>query len=64
MISHVIKFQNGIVLVFDDTGEQMPQYQGMYEQVKAKILAHAPKSATFFHGTWKLSRNAVLRKEW
>ena len=64
MISHVIKFQNGIVMVFDEAGEQIPKYQGRYEQVKAKILAHAPKTAKFFHGTWEVSGSAVLRKEW
>ena len=64
MISDVIKFQNGIVMVFDETGEQIPKYQGRYEQVKAEILAHAPKTAKFFHGVWNVSGNAVPRKEW
>lgn len=64
MIKNVIKFSNGIVVVFDEKGEQMPKYQGRYEQVKAKILAHAPKSAEFFHGAWELSPNAIPREEW
>jgi len=48
-----------MVMVFDEKGEQMPAYQGRYEEVRAKILAHAPKSAKFFH-----ERDTVARKEW
>jgi len=54
MIKNVIKFSNCIVMCFNEKGEQMPKYQGRYEQVKAKILAHAPESAEFFHGAWEL----------
>ena len=64
MIDHVIKFQNDMVMVFDENGEQMPAYQGRYEEVKDKILADAPRSAKFFHGVWNVSGNAVLREEW
>lgn len=64
MIKDVIKFQNGIVMVFDETGEQLSQYQGRYEEVKEKILADAPQSAQFFHGMWNVSENAVPREEW
>jgi len=64
MIKNAIKFSNGIVMVFNEKGEQMPKYQGRYEEVKAKILAHAPKSAEFFHGVWKLSSKAIQREQW
>lgn len=64
MIDHVIKFQNGMVLVFDEKGEQMPEFQGRYEEVRAKILAHTPRSAKFFHGVWNVCHHAVSRKEW
>lgn len=64
MINQVVKFQNGIVMVFDEKGEQMTQYQGQYEEVKAKILADAPESAGFFHGAWNAPLTAVCRKEW
>lgn len=76
MINEVIRFQNGMVLVFDEKEEQMPEFQGRYEQVRVKILARAPKSAKFFHGTWAKSTpedwrakfvetlSPVLRKEW
>ena len=76
MINEVIRFQNDMVLVFDEKKEQMPEVQGRYEQVRVKILARAPKSAKFFHGTWDKSTpehlkakfveilSPVLRKEW
>ena len=64
MINDVIKFQNGMVMVFDEKGEQMAEFQGRYEEVRAKILAHAPKNAKFFYGAWNVSGNAVPRKDW
>lgn len=70
MIDQVLKYgniENPLVMVFDEKGEQIPVYQGRYEDVKAKILAHAPKSAKFFHGfldvAWGFGE-AVPRKEW
>jgi len=63
MISEVIRFQNNMVIVFDEKGEQMPEFQGCYEEVRAKILAYAPKCAKFFHGIWH-EINSVSRKEW
>ena len=64
MINNVIRFQNDMVMVFDERGEQVPEFQGRYDQVKAKILAHAPASAQFFHGMWNVSGNAISRKDW
>lgn len=64
MIDQVIRFSNDIVMVFDEKGEQIPESQGRYEEVRAGILAHAPKSAKFFHGIWNISANALPRKEW
>jgi len=64
MINNVIRFQDDMVMVFDEKGEQMPEFQGRYDQVKTKILARAPASARFFHGMWNVSSNAVSRKGW
>jgi len=64
MISEVIKFSNGIVMVLDEKGEQIPEYQGRYKQVRVKILAHAPQSAKFFHAVWNTPAMNVPRKEW
>jgi hypothetical protein len=68
MISEVIKLANGMVLVFDEKGEQMPEFQGRYEAVRTKILVRVPKEAKFYHGTWnplgRRIKGEVPRKEW
>ena len=64
MINEVIRSQNGMVLVFDEKGEQMVEYQGRYQDARVKILARAPKKAKFYHGTWPQGRSLVPRKEW
>lgn len=47
MIKTVIKSADGMVMVFDKMGEQIPQYQGQYKEVKALILKDAPPEARF-----------------
>jgi hypothetical protein len=65
MISTVIKSADGMVIVFDKTGEQIPQYQGMYEEVKPLILRDAPAETRFGcfpNGGQELK--IVSREEW
>lgn len=62
MISEVIKLETGKVLVFDEKGEQIPEFQGSYQDVRVKILARAPRDAKFFHGDWP--GHPVPRKDW
>jgi hypothetical protein len=64
MINQVIRFQNDMVLVFDENGEQIPEFQGRYQDVRVKILARAPKEAKFYLGTWPQGRSLVPRKGW
>ena len=64
MIDEVIKLPNGLVVVFDEEGEQMPEFQGRYQDVRAKILAQAPEGANFFHGGYPLEKNPIARKDW
>ena len=47
MIKTVISISNDMVMVFDDKGEQMPGYQGQYEDVKGKILVDAAAGKTW-----------------
>jgi len=47
MIKTVIRSRNNMVMVFDNKGEQIPEYQGYYEDVKEKILADAPEGYSF-----------------
>jgi hypothetical protein len=65
MIKSVIKAPNNMVMVFDKNGEQIPQYQGQYEEVKELILKDAPPETLF--GRWldyETDIQAVLREEW
>ena len=47
MIKTAIRFRNNMVMVFDERGEQIPEYQGQYEKVKASILANALPGTVF-----------------
>lgn len=49
MIKTVIRVKNDMVMVFDEDGEQIPEYQGYYNDVKEKILADAPPGSVFNH---------------
>lgn len=71
MIKEAFRYPKGEtidpVVVFDEKGEQMPEFTGEYQDVRVKILARAPKSAKFFHGIWGakgLVKQEVSRKEW
>ena len=68
MIKIVIRFQNNMVVVFDSSGEQLPGYQGQYEEVKASILKDAPPDAVFTHGFPDSGEfrglQKVAREEW
>lgn len=64
-IKNIIRLQNDIVMVFDEGGEQIPEYQSKYDEVRRIILRDAPPEAVFahvFNGTGKLRR--VAREEW
>lgn len=47
MIKTVIRIKNNMVLVFDENGEEMPIYQGYYDDVKKRILADAWPDSVF-----------------
>ena len=49
MIKTIIRVQNDMVMVFDTEGEQIPKYQGQYEDVKGSVLKNAPPEAVFAH---------------
>ena len=65
MIKTVIRSQNNMVMVFDESGEQVPGYQGQYERVRRSILKDAPIDAVFGHcftDTGGLRK--IPREEW
>lgn len=49
MIKTVIRIKNDMVMVFDENGEEMPCYQGYYNEVKDKILANVQPGSIFNH---------------
>ena len=65
MIKSVIRCPNGMVLVFDEDGEQVPEYQGYYTDVRASILRDTPPDTVFsyFHDTAPRFED-VPREDW
>ncbi len=49
---NVIIWQNGMVMSFDSQGQQMPEWQGKYEELKGKIAA-LPDSVKIEWGNWQ-----------
>lgn len=49
MIKTVIRVRNGMVMVFDENGEQLPEYQGFYQDVRDNIMSDAPEGTIFNH---------------
>ncbi|MFH1381786.1 MAG: hypothetical protein ABIH70_02725 [Chloroflexota bacterium] len=65
MIKTIIRFRNNMVMVFDEEGEQLRQYQGRYEEVKEHILQDATDEAVFAHGfTETGDLLTVSREQW
>jgi len=65
LIETVIKTQSGMAWVFDEQGEQIPEYQGHYEKVKPHILKDAPPRAVFNHAfDYNTELKTVPRDKW
>ncbi len=65
MIKTVIRSQNNMVMVFDESGEQIAGYQGQYERVKESILKDASVDAVFAHGfTDTGGLRKIPKEEW
>ncbi len=65
MIQKIIRLKSDMVMVFDEHGEQMPEYQGPYTDVRDKILEDAPAGAVFNH--WfghNIKPRVVNTKRW
>ena len=65
MIKTAMRFRNNMVMVFDKRGEQIPEYQGQYEEVKGSILTDALPDTIFTLGfTDAGGLRKVPREEW
>jgi len=54
-----------MVMVFDKEGEQIPEYQGQYEEVKERILQDAPPTAVFgYLFDFEPELREVPKEEW
>ena len=65
VIKTAIRLPNDMVMVFDEEGEQVPEYQGWYEEVKEQLLRDAPGDAGF--NRWfdnRVETEAVSRENW
>jgi endo-alpha-1,4-polygalactosaminidase (GH114 family) len=63
MIKTVIRAKNDMVLVFDENGEELPEYQGYYSKVKDRILADAQVDSVFNHWFGHSFKPDVVRLE-
>jgi hypothetical protein len=57
----IIRWQNDMVMVFDDEGEQVPHLQGHYTEVIDEVL-NTP-GAEYFHGVWNEDWQPVSKDE-
>ena len=65
MIKTVIRARNDMVMVFDADGEQIPRYQGRYEDVRERILRDVNEGTVFNHWFgYSLEPLAVSGREW
>ncbi len=65
MIKTVIRCPDDMVMVFDEQGEQIPEYQAQYEEVKESILKDAPLNAMFgYLSDFEPELRKVPREEW
>jgi hypothetical protein len=65
LIKTVIRIGNDMVMVFDERGQQLGEYQGHYQDVREKILADAPAGAVFHHWFgYSLEPERVRGEDW
>lgn len=53
IITNVYVWDNQMVMVFDQYGKQMPDYQGPKEEVWHRVCQDAPATARFNGGVWR-----------
>ena len=64
-IKTVIRCPDDMVMVFDDRGEQIPEYQGQYQEVKESILEDASLNTVFgYLSDYEPELRKVSREEW
>ena len=65
IIRTIIRCPSDIVMAFDEEGEQIPEYQGQYREVRQSILKDAPPDAIFgYLSDFVPELREVLREDW
>ena len=65
VIKTIIRLKNDMVMVFDAEGEQVPEYQGQYKDVRWSILGDAPPEVVFTHWfDYSVEPEIIHREEW
>lgn len=64
MIASVHLCDNGMVIVQDLHGRQLPDYQGRLADVQEMILRDAPSTAVFYFGVWGRRHLRIRRETW
>jgi hypothetical protein len=49
LIKTVIRLNNNFVMVFDENGDQVSEYQGSYNNVKYRILSDVSPDTQYIH---------------
>lgn len=63
MIIKVVKWSNGMVMVFDQYGRQLPEFQGEWYVMKNKIKRYANRFTKFYKGDWQEQVEEVTKEE-
>ncbi len=65
MIKTVVRCPDNMVMVFNEKAEQIPKYQGQYEEVKESILKSAPLNTVFAYWyDYEPELRRVAREKW
>jgi hypothetical protein len=65
MIKTAIRCPNGMLMVFDEKGRQVLEYQRKYDEVKEKILKDAPPDTLFgYFLDYDSELRVVPKEEW
>ncbi len=65
MIKTVVRCPNDMVMVFDERGEQIPEYQGQYGGVKEGILRDTSPDTVFgYLSDYELELQEIPKGEW
>ena len=63
MIKSVVRTDRGTVMVFDERGSQMSEYEGDYQKVRERILEDASPDTVFYHDDGR-QLHCVEREDW